>query len=85
MIFCRKGTQKKKQGTTKKRTKLFYFLNLKTAVGSGRLAEAVGASALVGFVLRTNRCAFTNPPSASATTSSRNTSPPTAVFRLKTF
>jgi hypothetical protein len=58
-------------------------LNLKTAVESGRLAEAVVASALRGFVRRTNRCAFTNPPSASAPASSRNTSPPTAVFRLE--
>ncbi|MDR3228656.1 MAG: hypothetical protein LBT53_04500, partial [Puniceicoccales bacterium] len=38
---------------------------LKTAVESGRLAEAVMASALRGFVRRTNRCAFTNPQSAS--------------------
>jgi hypothetical protein len=57
-------------------------LNLKTAVESGRLAEAVMASALVGFVRRTNRCAFTNPPSTAATTSSRNTSPPTAALRI---
>jgi hypothetical protein len=43
------------------------------------------APALVGFVRRTNRCAFTNPSGASATTSSRNTSPLTAVFRIILF
>jgi hypothetical protein len=58
------------------------YVILKTAVESGRLAKAVMVSALAGFVRRTNRCAFTNPSSTAATTSSRNTSPPTADFRV---
>jgi rhamnogalacturonyl hydrolase YesR len=59
-----------------------YRLNLKTAVESGRLAEPGTASALSDFVRRTNRCAFTKSLSAATATCSRNTSPPTAVFRL---
>jgi hypothetical protein len=58
-------------------------MNLKTAVESGRLAEPLTASALSDFVRRTNRCAFAKSLSASAATCSRNTSPPTAVFRMK--
>jgi hypothetical protein len=57
-------------------------LILKTAVESDRLAEPAAASALNAFVRRTNRFAFTNPLNASTTTSFRNTSPPTAVFRI---
>jgi nucleoside-diphosphate-sugar epimerase len=63
------------------------LLNLKTAVESGWLAEHGTASALSDFVRRTNRCAFTKSQrekNAATITSSRNTSSPTAVFRLKT-
>jgi superfamily II DNA or RNA helicase len=58
------------------------LLNLKTAVESGSLAEPVTPSALSAFVRRTEGCAFTKALSASAATCSRNTSPPTAVFRI---
>jgi hypothetical protein len=58
-------------------------LNLKTAVESGRLAEAVGPQDVAPSTPRTARCASgcSQPPATS--TSSRNASPPTAVFRLK--
>ncbi|MDR3228012.1 MAG: DUF4143 domain-containing protein [Puniceicoccales bacterium] len=60
-------------------------MNLKTAVESGRLAEAVGRQAVAPSAPRTARCASGCPQLPAASTSSRNTSPPTAVFGFKLF
>jgi hypothetical protein len=57
--------------------------NLKTAVESGRLAEAVGRQAVAPSAPRTARCASGCSQLPASSTSSRNTSPPTAVFRFK--